>query len=257
MRYHLSPSNAGLLLPPSCPAMFRAAMDAPEQFSVAFDMGQLCHRLVLGEGPDIVVIPAPDYKTSAARLARDTAREQGLIPALQADYDNATLMAAKVHEHPVAGKLLGFGDPEVDMRVHDPATGVELRGRIDWVTLLDDVPVIVDYKTAASAHPGVFARKADDYGYVLQAAWYRRMGQLKGFDDLPRVLFIVQEKTPPHLVSVVELDEQAMRYGARRMRAAIDLFVACVETDSWPGYGDEITTVGLPGWVIQREERER
>jgi hypothetical protein len=62
----------------------------------------------------------------------------------------------------------------------------------------------------------------------------------------------VQEKTPPYLVSVIELGEMALTIGRHEYRKAIDIFARCVETDTWPGYGDDVVTVGAPVWAEYR-----
>ena len=70
----LSFSGAKLLLPPSCPAKFKERMDNPPKPKRIFEFGHLVHLEVLGKGVDTVEIDANDYRTKAAREARDRAR---------------------------------------------------------------------------------------------------------------------------------------------------------------------------------------
>ena len=41
----------------------------------------------------------------------------------------------------------------------------------------------------------------------------------------------------------------AVEEGRRANREAIDLYARCMETGVWPGYSDDIVTIGLPAWV--------
>jgi hypothetical protein len=248
---NLSQSGAKLLLPPSCPAKFKQVREAREKPKRVWDVGSLCHKIVLGAGADIVVIEAGDYRTKAAQNMRDEARDSGLIPALRKEVEAAELMNAKLREHDLAGELFKSGDAELSCYATDPESGVLLRARFDWYTFYDGRVVVVDYKTAADANPDLFARKAVEYGYHIQAAWYYQIAQLLELDTDPRVLFVVQEKQPPYLVSVVELDQDALYLGVQRKLEAIRIYQWCVENDCWPGWGGGINTVSLPAWAYK------
>jgi hypothetical protein len=45
-----------------------------------------------------------------------------------------------------------------------------------------------------------------------------------------------------------------MDEGRRLMRRAIDTYQQCMETGAWPGYGDDITLIGLPPWALEETE---
>ena len=74
-----------------------------------------------------------------------------------------------------------------------------------------------------------------------------------GHGDL---VFIVQEKSPPYLVNVLELDGPALLVGQQRNRRAIDVYRECRESGVWPGYGDDVAVVGLPRWAEMEHEEE-
>src|SRR5258706_418444 len=77
----LSASGAKLLLPPSCPAKFRWALDHPVHKDV-FDFGSAAHKMVLGAGPVLEVIDVADWRTNKAKDAREYARMNGCVPIL-------------------------------------------------------------------------------------------------------------------------------------------------------------------------------
>lgn len=244
-RSSLSSSGARTLL--KSPARFKYERDHPV-FKDVFDMGSVAHTLVLGEGSEIVVVDADSWRSKAAKEAKDAARAEGKTPILAADYQVAREMADAIGAHPTAAKLLSSGSPELSGYWHDSETDIRLRFRTDWLTEYEGRPLCVDYKTAASADPDEFAKSAARYGYHLQAAWYVTGLQSVGV-DAARMVFICQEKTAPYLVSVVELDEEAVAEGARLARQAVDLYHQCVTTGQWPGYPEHIVTLSLPRWA--------
>ncbi len=250
----LSSSGARRLLAPSTPAQFRYEQLHGRPPKRAFDFGHAAHRYVLGAGAEITSLPFDNFLTKAAKAARDDAYAAGTVPLLASEVEKAREMERRVREHPIAGRLLESGTPEVSLWATDPETGVRLRARPDWLTTLRGGRLcIVDYKTSRSAHPASFARSAADYGYYSQHPWYCDVAALAGLGDAA-FLFVVQEKTAPYAVSVVELDVEAVRLGRARNRRAIDTYARCIETDTWPGWDDEIHLVSLPSWAFYQQE---
>jgi len=252
----LSSTGARLLLPPSCPARFQHWRQHGGRPRAAFDIGHAAHRLVLGVGPELVVVDAPDWRTRAARDARDAAHAAGQVPLLAAEYDVVQAMAAALREHPLAGPLLdpSTGRPEVTAAWIDTNTGTWLRARYDW--LRDQThgrPIIVDYKTTDSADPSGIRRSIYRYGYYQQDPWYLDGLAALGVDDAA-FLFVFQEKTPPYLVTVVELDDYDRAAGRDRNRRAIDIYAHCTATGEWPGYATDVIPISLPTWAHHEEQ---
>lgn len=262
-RGSLSFSGAKLLLPPSCPAKFREHMDNPPPPKRVYEFGHLVHKLVLGEGLPTVELDFGDYRTKAAREARDAARAEGKIPVLvgagandefRTELAKAQAMAGAVLAHPEAGELFLRGHAEKSMYWTDPETGVRLRGRADWLTLsADDRLTCVDLKTGTTSNPAELERKFWQFGYHIQDAWYRRLLAETMMTD-PDFAFVVVEKDPPYLVSVVRYDAESRAEGWRQARTAIDTYVQCMETGAWPGYTDRSVEISLPGWAFPRPQ---
>ena len=253
--YHADPalsvSGAKLLLPPSCPALFKHNRDNGRKPKKVWDFGTLAHALVLGKGSEsIVVVDAADWRTKAAQEARDGVYAKGQTPVLPKDMEVAQAMAAEVLNHPVAGPLFaGDGMAEHSLFWDDEATGVRLRARPDWITA--DGGALVDYKTSVTANPAELERKWHALGYFIQHAWY-----VDGFTaatgaDEPDFVFVAQEKEPPYLVSVIRYDAEAVAEGRRLARQAITTYTRCLETDTWPAYTDVITSLSLPRWATR------
>jgi hypothetical protein len=255
----LSSSGARRLLPPSCPALFRYEQDNGRPSKQAFDMGHAAHQRVLGIGPEIVKVDAEDWRTKAAREARDEAYARNAVPLLAAQFDVLEEMAEAIAAHPIAKALFkpDQGVAEASMFWPDEQTGIIRRSRLDWLpTSTDRRLIIADYKTSKSADPEQFAKDAMNYGYHQQADWYRDGVIALGLSADPAFVFVVQEKTPPYLVSVIELDVIALRIGRLLNRRALTRYAECVRTGRWPGYVDDVELVSLPGWYENKWTEE-
>ena len=107
----------------------------------------------------------------------------------------------------------------------EPQSGVRLRGRADWLTLVGDRLTCVDLKTAASVYRPDLERAFWKNGYYLQNAWYvRLLTEIKGSE--PDFAFVCVEG-PPYLVEVVRYEPGCGR-GHRLNRIAIDTFARCI-----------------------------
>ena len=252
----LSASGAKLLVPPSCPAKYKANRDNPPPSNAVFDLGKAVHKLVLGEGEPLQIIDAKDWRSKTASEARNEAYAAGVIPILVGDFAQIKAMSDAVLAHPVAGKLIddSVGEAEVSLLADDPDTGLRIKARPDWSTERDGRLWLVDLKTTQTAEPRAFARKAADYRYHLQAAWYVQVAALLNLDPCAAFVFVAVEKEPPYLVSVTEWDGEAMTEGARLMREAIDTYALCKESDFWGGYPEGITPMYLPRWAFGAQE---
>lgn len=256
----LSSTGARKLLAPSAPAKFRYALDHPgAEENRVFDFGHVAHKLVLGRGSEIAVIDADNYRTKRAQDEKKAAYAAGATPILAGEMERAEAMAKAVREHPFAGDLFTAGRPEVSVFARDKQTGVMLRARMDWLRdepMDDGRLLLVDYKTTRDADPDAIAKAVRQHGYHQQDAWYCDVARFAGITDQPAFVFVFQEKEPPYLVTVIELDAAARFWGDVLNRHAINVYAHCMETGRWPGYADDIVPIGLPPWA-EREYESR
>lgn len=262
----LSHTGARLLLPPNCPAKFRWWRDTPEpdraDETTERRIGRAAHTVILGAGQGIQVIDAANFLTKAAKEAKAEAYAAGRIPVLAHEHEQVLAMATAAHDHPIAGPLFdpALGRPEQSLFWIDQPSGVWRRARLDWLprprgtfapAARDGLGrmILPDYKTGKSAAPQEFSRPIHDHGYHQQAAWYTDAARALDLAEHVAYVLVVQEKTPPYLVSVIEPDHMALRIGRFLNRTAIQLYQQCTANDHWPGYSDEVEKVGLPGWV--------
>lgn len=251
----LSASIAKQLILPGGPARWKWERDHGRKETKAFDTGHAAHKVVLGVGAELAVIPDAILASNGAASTKDAkafiteARERGAVPLKQAEHDMVHDMALALARHREASRLLSEVGTEVELSAFATSPeGVEMRARFDAISPAG----IVDYKTAYTADPARWARDAAKLGNHLQAAHYRQMAQEVGITDGP-LRFIVQEKTAPYLVSVIRLDDSAELLGQQRMREAIGIWQQAHETGIWPGYGETEHLISLPDWAYPDE----
>ena len=259
----LSNSGAKLLLPPSCPAIYRWQKDNGQPAKRVFDVGSAAHAQVLGVGADVVIVQkkdartgalsdADDYKTKSAQEHAEAIRAEGNIPLLAKDKATVDGMAAALRSHPRAAELLepGSGRAEVSLFWRDWVTGVERRARPDWlIEHGDGRATVVDYKTTASPDPASVRKAIANLGYYMQHAFYEDGVHALGLAEDVDFLFVFQGKEPPYLPLVARVDSAGVAVGRARVDEALAIFARCQASGEWPGYSDEVLTVSLPPWV--------
>lgn len=261
-RTSISSSGLRALLAPGCPAQFKYDRDHPAPPKREFDLGNAVHAEVLGEGHDIVEITGfSDYKKADARALRDEAYAAGKVPLLPKEKQQVDDMAAAIRQHPLAGPLFapGSGIAERSLYWTDPTTGVRCRVRPDWLKQLPGMTLAVDLKTTKDANPEAVSRAIRDYSYHQQDAFYTDGIWAALQPEDVRFVFVFVSKTPPYLITVRELTDQARDIGRARNERALRLYADCTANDEWPdwtGPVDQIPQIGLPSWDTIRQAEE-
>jgi hypothetical protein len=251
----LSSSGARRLLPPGCPALYRYEQDHRRRPTKDMNFGSAAHKVVLGAGSALVDIDAGNYRTAAAQATRDEALAAGKIPLLPRERDVVDEMAAALREHPAARALFGGrgGKAEQALFWVDQPTGIWRRALVDWLPARRPGRMVLpDYKTCAKADPDSISKAVYEHGYHQQAVWYGDGVKALGLAGEVVLVLVFQEKTPPYLVTVVELDVVALKIGAALNRQAIELYRQCRESGQWPGYADDVVRIPLPAWAENR-----
>jgi hypothetical protein len=234
-----------------------------------FDVGNVAHKLMIGRGKEIVMLEFDDWRTKAAKEARDMAASAGKFAVLGKQYARAEAMVRAAREQL---ELRGLGDLFADGHGNGEVVtawqegDTWMRQMIDWLTL--DGRTFADFKTTGeSAAPHALARKMASDGWPIQAA----MGE-RGLDAVDpanagrrRYLFVVQEDTKPYALTVAEIGEGALTMGRKMLDMAVTIWRDCMKRDRWPGYPEEIARPDYPGWAetewlnreIEHDERRK
>jgi hypothetical protein len=95
---------------------------------------------------------------------------------------------------------------------------------------------------------------AHNLGYHQSVAHYQDGVEQVTGERLP-FAFVLVEKEPPYLVSVVELDPEAVELGRRLNTKAKNTYRECLATNQWPGY-ESTEPIRLPAWAARNTEEE-
>jgi hypothetical protein len=250
--YHSDPIPGGSLsstgartLTSKCPEKFRYDLDHQEPYKKVFDFGTAAHKVVLGDGPELVLVDAARWDTNEIKARILKIREAGNIPLKKPDLQRVHDMATVLSQHAEAADLLTPGSGVAEQSLFWQIGNVWCRARIDW--LRDDG--FVDYKSCRSAHPDAIQKAVQEHGYHVQDYWYRR-GAIALDLMRPDAVspFIFQEKEPPYTVTVARLD--LWRHIAHQLaERALFLYESCRTADYWPGYTTETAIIAPPAWV--------
>jgi hypothetical protein len=249
----LSSTGAKKLL--KSPAHYQHYIKHPEEPKAAFDLGSAVHAKVLGVGADIAVYPDEvlasngAVSTKAAKEFAEQARADGLIPVKRVVANVVNLMVESVLGNDTARALLEGGHPELSMFATDPETGVDLRGRLDYLGKR-----IADLKTTAgeSSEAG-FARQVFNLGYEVQFGHYEHTYELIT-GETPPWLFVVVETEAPYLTGVHVMSEDAQRIGRDKARLARERYARARDSGVWGGYenrnGGPIGIIDVPVYAV-------
>lgn len=220
-----------------------------------FDTGHAAHSLLL-EGIDkMAVIDAKDWKTNAAKDARDEARANGKIPVLSKQAGEIREMVSVAEDYLAHCELniealADEGDSELSFYWKE--LGCWARIRVDWIA--KDRALILDYKTTGttadvSQYQGIITHT----GLDVQDALYRRgVHAVEGTQ--PRMVFLVQETKPPYICSLMAMDCMFREMGMQKVEKGIAMWKDCLTTNRWPGYSMDIQVVEPKPWSLAEWE---
>lgn len=223
--------------------------------SQAMDDGTIIHTILLGKGGDIEVIKAEDFRTNAAKAARDEARAAGKTPVLAHKFDalkeTASAARRQIEAHPAASAMFGPGKAEQAMIWEED--GVWFRSLVDF---MPDKGGLMDIKTTGlSAAPGEWERRLITE-YAMQDAFYSRgFRALRGFNPAP-MRFVVIETDAPYGVSVMQAAPSLRAIAEIEVERAVQMWRHCMTTNEWPGYPQFIASVEAPNWLLNKMDEQ-
>lgn len=292
--YHAGPgiSKSGLwTIDQKSPAHFRFPPPKSEESSQAIaskDLGTATHVAVLEpERFEKAVYRGPNDRrgnkwTDAAEFCK--AEKKTLLVADA--YDSLLALRDAVHADAWLNNIITSGDGVNEASGYwiDPETGELCRCRPDRYRR--DIRLILDVKTAASAHPDAFARSAINFGYHSQEAFYTdgwnacpgakrsrdKIVPAESGDDITREVkgtssaveafaFLVLEKASnatkfaaPFAFGVYELPPSIVDEGRAIMRKALNTYHECKKANRWPAYGEGVQELSFKRWSYRLTE---
>ena len=237
------------------PAHARYQQMHPKVSTGAMDLGTVVHRVLLeGHEEGIVLVEADDWRTKAAREARDNAHATGQIPLLAKAMEEVRDMVEVARAYIASSEIAGIfvrGHPEQTLLWQEGT--VWCKARPDWMA--DDHHAIVHVKTTGrSANPEGFSAHMSDMGYDVAAAFYAR-GLQKVFGLVPSQLltvFLLQETEPPYACSLIGLSPAMHEIAAAKVTHALEIWRDCLTTQHWPAYPTQMHLAEPRPWQINQ-----
>ena len=125
--------------------------------------------------------------------------------------------------------------------------------RPDWIS--DDGEIVVDVKTTTDASPRGFQKSISTWGYHLQLGWYLRGLRKLGL-PAEQFIFIAIEKTAPFCVGVYRADQEMINYAMKELDQLMPEIQTAMVSNEFPDYTPEISSIGLPPWMIDKKEQQ-
>jgi exodeoxyribonuclease VIII len=250
----ISKSDLDWIAPPRTPAHYKAKRDGliVREETPAMRLGTLTHRAILEpeslSGAFVTVPTNLDLRTVKGKEWKQSVSDTPIITEAEATAIQGMLKS--VWANPKAARLLKGARTEVCLFAED-SNGTLLKGRLDALPSAGNA--IVDLKTAASADPQEFERSLGKYAYHKQGAFYLKLCRLLGL-PMEHFVFIVVEKVPPYAVAIYSLDDEAIRLGNLEIARDLAAVRECEASGKWPSFGDEITNISLPAWMLKSLE---
>ena len=226
--------------------------------------GAALHSMILGVGSPIKLIEANDYRTNAAKEAREAARAAGEIPVLKKDMERLERIQLAVQDqiagHPDLRSIINSrGRAETTMLWRDGFTWC--RSLVDYMPD-DPAAPLLDFKfTSRDASP-------DDYSRQIQTTMgLRAFHYLRGANQVRDVRpagywLVVVEVDEPFGMHVHAVGESLLHYERPAWFAARDKWASCLahgtERRYWPLYSPVVNVVEIAAWQkAKADERAR
>lgn len=217
-------------------------------------MGSAMHKYVLEPlSFDDEFIVAPEgidrrTKDGKARWAEFQLQAAGKSILEPEQLERVRGMANAVLNHPLARRILENGKAEQSVYWKDPETGVLCKSRPDWQT----DGLMADLKSTGDASIAEFQRSIHNFGYHRQAPFYLDGWAEVTGDRHTNFVFIAVESLRPYAVAVYAIDDASIAHGRKELRKALDTYARCLVTNTWPGFGENVTAISLPPWAFKK-----
>lgn len=231
----------------------RLNKDAENEQKDIFDLGSAAHRIFTGTGSPIVEIDAADFRSKAAKEAKEQAHAAGKTPILKKNMPRVRAMAAaaldQIRDNDEIGSLFAPGrqaDLLREVTIVWQEAGVMCRCRPDFYCPKENV--IIHYKTTGTdISPVTLAKFAANSGWDMTAAHYHQGGKILT-GSAPRQYFFVQETSEPYLALTAEIDNTFLETAIMRRDRALMIWGRCLRDNSWPGTISKTIKLECPEW---------
>lgn len=244
--------------------MHAREMLATPMASPAMALGTALHAAMLEPENDFaqgVVSPDVDKRTKAGKEihAEFDALNEGrcIITPVQAQQLDG-MIAACENDWRIKHSLSACKKREVS--VFGEIGGYPAKARLDaW----NSHGMVCDLKTTRDLANIDFEKSIANFGYGLQAAWYRAVlrsaiaatGQMLPDDFM--FVFLVVETVAPFGTGVFRMSDEVMDCYSERLVDLQKLWWKCKAENKYPGWPqDDVVDIGLPAWAMKKLQEQ-
>ena len=220
--------------------------------TTSMDLGTAAHIAVLEPEKFLgQVIKGPeDRRGNKWKDIQQEAEAYGKLALTSGDYEKVLYMRDSAHRLPIVRQLTdGKQMVEVSAFWQDEATGIDCRVRPDLYH--PGLAIMADLKTTSDAGRNAFEKSVANFGYHVQEAMYSAGWPLAGGGVVDGFIFIAVENVHPFAAAIYELRPSAKIEGGAIYRKALTLHKQCVDSNSWPGYSQEVQELDIPRWAYR------
>ena len=247
---HDSASSSGLRLLLRSPDHFKNGEEKDQ--TRAMVLGSALHMACLE--PDIfydtyhLLRSSENRMTSEYKTAKKEFGEEFVL--VKTEIEKIEGMARNLHKSAICEYLDNdYCEKELSGFAIDPDTGLMCRHRFD--AIIDGIAI--DLKTTTDARKPAFEKKILNFGYHIQAAFYADQYRWIMNQEIESFIFVAIETSAPYAVKVYELEQDSMDAGRKKYRQALNEYAQCKASDTWPSYDQEIETIGIPPWALEKD----
>jgi len=215
---------------------FHTAVLEPDDFAKNYEM---LPEEIEGKGPRTA-----HYKEALEKMRWERPNRKWLPPD---DYELVLRLAESALSHPVLRECLAKPH-KVEGTAKFSVWRCRCKCRPDLTIFRGGRKVdVLDLKSCQDASPDGFAKAAANWGYDVQAEFYRKGLEANGL-TVGKFIFLAVEKTAPYLSGAHVLHSDDLTTARSIIREACATYVDCKTRDVWPGYGEGIHKLRLPAW---------
>jgi len=247
---HDSISNTGLKLMMRSPDHFKNGEEKDQTRAMVLGsaLHMACLELDIFYDTYRLLRSSENRMTSEYKQAKKDFGEEFVL--VKPEIEKIEGMARNLHKSAIAVYLDDYYcDKELSGFAIDPETGLMCRHRFD--AIIDGIAI--DLKTTTDARKPAFSKKILDFGYHIQAAFYADQHKWITGEEIKKFIFVAIETSAPYAVKIYELEQDSIEAGRKKYRQALNEYAQCKASDTWPSYDQEIETIGIPPWALEKD----
>lgn len=249
---HLGSSTAFKTISQS-PMHAKYYQDTPSDPSKQSDLGTVIHRILLeGDDSGIIYIDAADWRTNAAKEARDNAYAKGLIPLLEKQRKGIQQLLESARQTILATEIgsafsVQNGQAESTFTWND--NGVDCKIRPDYLT--ENFHISLKTVDGIGSVESWIRWQLSSCGYDFQLAFYDRGLKANGINVEHRILVLDQKA--PYGGFVVALDPSKRALADAKVDRAIRLWGECLISGIYTGYSNQTYYAEATAFELEAE----